>query len=96
MFAVGLLHNQRTGRVHPILFTAAPLPSGADRDIGALRHRSRAHHTAGFATRDEALTHVRAQPAWRWTGVEWTWDGATAPCLTAWFSEEHRRADLSA
>jgi len=32
-----------------------PLPGGA----GPVRHKSKVHHTEGFATRDEAVSHIR-------------------------------------
>ena len=51
---IGMLHNITTGRFHPIVFFESPLPGEGK----PTRHKSKNHHTEGFATREEALAEV--------------------------------------
>ncbi len=83
-FPAGVLRNTATGRFHPIVFYASPKPSEAGESI--VRHRSKQHHTAGFATMDEAVEWIVAQPTWRPTGLVWVWDGEGVPAITHWFA----------
>ena len=85
MYPVGMLHNTATGRYHPIVFRPAPMPSGADAEMGAMRYRSRGHHTEGFATLAEADAHIAERPEWTASGLAWEWDGTGVPALTEWF-----------
>lgn len=81
----GLLKNIATGRFHPILFRPAPMPGNADGESPAQRYRSKGHHTTGFATVEEAVTYVKANPDFTWTERVWEWDGTGVPALTEWF-----------
>lgn len=91
MQIVGMLHNQASGRFHPILFYYAPPPSG-DLDSGARRYRSKGHHTAGLDTREAAL--VAAQALANQTGAtqalegDIEWDGEGVPAMTLWFGSQ--------
>ena len=49
---VAMLHDTEHDRWHPVVFEEKPLPGNPDNPI---RHKSKMHHTEGFATRDEAL-----------------------------------------
>ena len=85
MYPTGMLKNTATGRFHPIVFRPAPMPGGSDLDASAQRYKSLGHHTEGFATEDEAIASIKAQPTWDWTGVAWEWDGNDVPATVEWF-----------
>ena len=82
---VGLLHNELTGRCHPICFRPAPKASGSDVEAGALRHVSAWHHTLGFATEAEARAFVAARPCLAMTDVAYSWSGAPFRYVEHWF-----------
>ena len=84
-FPAGVLHNTATDRYHPIVFRPAPMPSGVDVESGALRHKSRGHHTEGFPSMAEADAHIAARDAWVPTGLVWEWNGDGVPALVHWF-----------
>jgi hypothetical protein len=85
---VAMLHNQKTGRWHPILFVGAPLPGGG----GPMRHRSKGHHTDGFDTREEADKTARKMSE-KVSGLRFlldlplAWDGLDIPSMTAFFPD---------
>lgn len=51
---VAMLHNVRANRWHPIVYCESPLPGPVDA-AKPVRHKSKGHHTEGFATREEAI-----------------------------------------
>jgi len=54
---IGMIHNEKLDRWHPVMFRMSPLPGGSDID----RLKSNGHHTDGFMTRDEAIAHVESR-----------------------------------
>jgi len=89
---IGILHNTSSDRWHPVLFTESPLP-GPEELGKPIRHKSRMHHTKGFATRDEAITSAREELAVKVPGAKFaldadlSWDGDGIPALTIFFDE---------
>lgn len=91
---VALLFNQKLGRWHPIYYTEAPLPGPPSPDK-PVRHRSRGHHTDGYATRPEALEGAKAigealdkdcTGKCKYALAEdLAWDGEDIPADTAFF-----------
>ncbi len=89
---LAMLFNTALKRWHPILFVEAPLPGppSADKPV---RHRSRGHHTVGFATRYGAL--VNAVTSGRNPEVnarfamdeDMLWDGQGVPASVVFFDE---------
>lgn len=87
-----ILTNVATGRFHPIYFRMAPLPGGAELSSGS-RYKSSIHHTAGFGTLDEAVSHIaenaqaEGSPVAGVTdsGRRWDWDGEGVPALVEVF-----------
>lgn len=83
---VAMLHNCKQGTWHPILFEEAPVP-GAN---GPARHRSKAHHTAGFSQRDAAVTAAKElanqlEDARVFLDSDIQWDGRETPALVQFF-----------
>lgn len=56
MYAVAFIHNTSTGRIHVAYFIQAPFPGEGAQPC--LRWRSRAHHTLGAETQEEADRHM--------------------------------------
>jgi len=93
---VANLHNTQTDRFHPILFCESPLPGllPAEKPV---RHRSKSHHTQGFATRDEALAECDRMveqlagesggPVRLCLQKDFAWDGADVPAMVVFFVE---------
>lgn len=54
---IGMLHNTKDNRWHPIVFEEKPLPG----DTPAVRYKSKMHHTTGFKSRDAALENARTE-----------------------------------
>ena len=84
--AIALLHNEASGRWHPILFSEAPFP-GAPDAAAPVRLRSRGHHTLGFETREAAIAgahelkgQVEPMPA-MFLEADIAWDGAEIPAM---------------
>jgi hypothetical protein len=80
-----MLHNTATNRWHPILFVESPLPG----DSKVIRHKSKGHHTEGFATQAaanesaEALaTQTQARLLLEDVGE---WDGLEVPAAVRFF-----------
>jgi hypothetical protein len=95
---VGMIHNLKDNRWHPVIFVEAPLP-GPPASDKPVRHRSKSHHTAGFATRKEAVESVKNDlaPKLKPQAVgeirlaldsDFQWDGEGIPALTAFFVED--------
>jgi hypothetical protein len=82
-FPASVIHNKATGRYHPVVFYPSPKPSEAGDTV--VRHRSKCHHTEGFATMAEACEFITAQPTWRMYDVMWEWDGDGVPVIVFWF-----------
>ena len=80
-FPAGLLHNTATNRWHPFFFRLSPRPSDSKDDV-AMRFRSAAHHTDGFACLDDAKGYIQEQTKWKDTGAIWDWDGTGIPTIT--------------
>ncbi len=89
MNIVSMLHNQTTGRYHPILFYYAPPPSGDTAEMA--RYRSKGHHTIGFDDRDtavfEAADIARRTNAKMACGGDIVWPGDELPAMTCWFAD---------
>jgi hypothetical protein len=51
---IAMVYDVTNKRWHPIIFDEAPLPGPPD-EAKPIRHRSRAHHTAGFDKREDAV-----------------------------------------
>ena len=84
MEPAGILQNTASGRYHPIVFRAAPLPSESYSEFGPMRYKSRGHHTAGFDTAELAVAEIKAR-GWSWTEMVWEWDGEGVPAIVSWF-----------
>jgi hypothetical protein len=93
---IALLHNPLAQRWHPVLFYESPLP-GPDTPDKPVRHRSKGHHTEGFATREEALAYIETEmlPAVRKISIgeptlscdkAFPWDGDGVPAMVVYFS----------
>lgn len=58
-----IYHNVNEGTFHPAVYMEAPMP-GPVPDVGEasfVRLRSRMHHTAGFASLEEAQENIRTE-----------------------------------
>jgi hypothetical protein len=87
---IGMLHNTKEERYHPILFLPNPTPSGMKE-----RYKSKNHHTAGFLTRQEALEQITNQfVPWceKYVGKpdlclekDFPWDGENTPAMVVFF-----------
>lgn len=84
-----MLHNEATGRYHPIFFRPAYGPGGNGQTSDALRHRSFGHHTSGFDTLEEAQANAeetcKPGSGHAWDGTVYFWDGEETPAMTLWF-----------
>lgn len=91
-----LLHNNSTGRWHPIEFYAAPLPS--DPEFTNPRHYSLGHHTDGASTREEAEQWIRAMC--EMPGVSdcsdhvFEWDGSTLRGTSAYLVPKPKKENV--
>lgn len=92
MNIVAMLHNQAQNTYHPIVFAMAPLPGDAQVE-GAMRYRSRGHHTTGFSSREDAVAFATTE----WIPVlgadkaldgDIIWDGVDIPALTLFFGQQ--------
>ena len=91
---IAILHNEKDDRWHPILFLESPLP-GPPADDKPVRHKSKAHHTEGFADRELALAYCRdmakkvdehsTRPSRLEVGQDIPWDGAGIPAMVTIF-----------
>lgn len=57
---IQMLKNVTKNTWHPIMYVEKPLPGGLDTDANnnIVRFKSKGHHTAGFATREEAIASL--------------------------------------
>lgn len=78
---MGILHNVKTGRFHPIAFRRAVMPGLADVSSEAQRYKSFGHHPEGFETKELALEDIKSNPAHMRLieGLEYEWDEAEEP-----------------
>ncbi len=77
------LVNTKTGRHHTLVFRPAPFPGGGTQPV--LRYKTLGHHTVGFDTRSESMTHAHelADPrGWEVVDVDYEWDGEGVPALS--------------
>lgn len=91
---VAMLHDTTADRWHPLLFREAPLPGG-ERTL--VRHKSKGHHTVGFATREEALVgcHEMAEKlkadaigdVRMCLTKAFLWDGEGVPAMVIFFKD---------
>lgn len=94
---IGMIHNVRDERWHPVVFAEAPLPGppAADKPV---RHKSKMHHTGGFTSREEALASARGDLAQRVgdnsigpvrfaLSHDFPWDGEGIPAVVEMFVE---------
>lgn len=85
MTLIAIVHNTKLDRFHPVVLLERPLP-GPLGQSAPLRFESAAHHTAGFATREEAMVHVGAELMSRFDPSELLdeigeWDGEDKPVM---------------
>lgn len=95
---IGMINNHKLSRWHPIVFVINPLPGGYDPTQSGCRYKSKFHHTAGFATREEALTEARGRlkekvetefgPAKECLEKDFPWDGEEIPAMVVWFDKD--------
>lgn len=87
-YPTAMLHNQRTGRYHPLPFYHSPLPSESATDR-TIRFKSVGHHTDGFATLAEALAFLQTEPEFIWDEAFFEWDGEGTPATVVFLDREH-------
>lgn len=78
MYPAGLLYNIRTNRYHPIIFRFAPTP-GPLNNKPIQRHKSLAHHTDGFETKELAVSYIYESKYKFVYGLEFEWDSEKEP-----------------
>lgn len=100
---VGLLHNVKLNRWHPVVFRESPLPGPPGPDV-PVRHKSHGHHTGGFETRNEALASAREMAVELVTthtaigkvslalDADFPWDGEGIPAMVRFFHVEGDKA----
>lgn len=92
---VGMIHNQKADRWHPVIFREAPLPGPPEPDK-PVRHKSAGHHTEGFETREAALESVpelaarleeqSGQKPKLALEKDFPWDGEEIPAMVVYFA----------
>lgn len=88
---IAMLHNKVADRWHPIVFVENPLP-GPPEAGKPVRHKSKMHHTTGFATQAEAEANAREDLAPRIEGAKLAletvldWDGQDIPAMVRFFT----------
>lgn len=94
---VALVHDATVNRWHPILYAESPLP-GPPSSGKPVRHKSKCHHTQGFATREEGLAGAKVladqvvehglAPSVKMAVTEdLEWDGQDVPADVAFFTD---------
>lgn len=94
---IAMLHNTKLKLWHPIIFVESPLP-GPESEAKPVRHKSKGHHTTGFATRQEALDDIKNSlgPRVKANAIgdvreclekDFVWDGEGIPAMTVFFGE---------
>jgi hypothetical protein len=87
---IAMLHNSGANRWHPIVFVESPLP-GPHTPDKPIRHKSKMHHTGGFATREEAEANAKDDLAPKIEGPRlelatvFEWDGEGIPTMVHFF-----------
>ena len=87
---IATIHNVPTDRWHPVLFVESPLP-GPESPEKPVRHKSKMHHTTGFATRAESDNSAREELATQIPGARleldtvFDWDGTGIPAMVHFF-----------
>lgn len=94
---IGMIHNMKDQRWHPVYFLVNPRPS-QELDDPAMRYKSKAHHTGGFATREEAMNVgipqlvkvvAKAYDEPRLClEKDFPWDGEGVPAIVVHFMED--------
>lgn len=94
---IAMLHNKKLDRWHPIIFVESPLPGPYSEDK-PVRHKSQGHHTEGFATKQEAIKHIKKDlgPLVEAKAIgevrncldkAFAWDGEGTPVMMVFFGE---------
>ena len=88
---VGMIHNVKENRWHPILFDERPLPGNPE---NLIRHKSLGHHTVGFPTRAKALVNIDEDlipkcdcPVKKALEKDFPWDGEGVPAMVVFFKD---------
>lgn len=79
-----MLYNTATNRWHPIVFDYYPGPGDTTE---RQRLKSAGHHTAGFATEQQAwdaINEIAEQHGFSVKSVTYQWDGKDIPSMVAW------------
>ena len=93
---IGMIHNERLDRWHPVIFEEKPLPGPSHPDK-PVRHKSKGHHTEGFSSREEAVAYIENSliSKLRDSSVgeirtsldkDLPWDGEGIPAMVEFFS----------
>lgn len=106
---IAIVRNLATRTFHPILFDERPFPGVVTAAIEEVlgqpteppkpkiqRHKSRCHHTTGFATREEAVAYINDEMVPTFEGSklalvetdDFEWDGVGVPAFVAFFIDE--------
>ena len=98
---VGIIHNTKLGRWHPVYFREAPLP-GPDSPGKPARHESAAHSTEGFGDRESAVLAARnlaeelrshaVGPVSLAIDSDFQWDGEGVPLIVCFFAVDGESA----
>jgi hypothetical protein len=98
---VGIIHNTKKSRWHPVIFVEHPLPGPPDQNK-PVRHKSKAHHTEGFPSREEALNQAsgmakKLEPEAIGTvslalEKDFEWDGEGIPAVIVFFAVQNGKA----
>ncbi len=91
---IGMIHNEKENRWHPVLFKESPLP-GPPSDDKPIRHKSHGHHTEGFDNREAAVASAKELaeqvkenaigPVSLALEKDFPWDGEDVPAMVAFF-----------
>lgn len=87
---IATIHNVSSDRWHPVLFVEEPLP-GPEYPNKPVRHKSKMHHTVGFATRSESDNNAISALAEQIPGARlelntiFDWDGTGIPAIVHFF-----------
>lgn len=88
MYVVGMIHNQKLDKWHPVFFSDHP--HSADTET-VWRFKSRMHHTLGFDTRDDAIKNANGEllpglgHARTFLDVDFQWNGEGVPAIVHFF-----------
>lgn len=94
---VGLIHNVKLNKWHPVYFRHRPLPGEYDPNA-AQRYKSGGHHTTGFDTREAGLEGAKKlaedmKPHSLGTvtlclDADFPWDGEGIPAMVVFFGTQ--------